>query len=55
MTKRSVKYVREEMYGKMRDIFDRQKGTNGTDNAVRYFELWEDVIVQILMEEEEKK
>lgn len=49
---KSVKVVRKEVYRKMRDIFERQKHTNGLDNAVRFFELLEDVIVQILLEVE---
>lgn len=49
---KSVKVVRKETYRKMRDIFERQKHTNGFENAVSFFELLEDVIEQILMEVE---
>lgn len=49
---KSVKVVRKEVYRKMRDIFERQKHTNGTNNAVMFFEIMEDVIEQILMEVE---
>ena len=49
---KSVKVVRKEVYRKMRDIFERQKHTNGIDNAVRFFEIMVDVIEQILLEVE---